>query len=398
MGIKFYDTNAILKNYKYINEKFLLSSITLTELEDIKVSSRKDAQIKYAARKAEHFLKANINLYDVIIYNSDILDIIYQKGLLETNDNGICACAKKASETYPDLVFVTDDLSCLNIASKIFELNVDDTIDYNIICKGYKEISGTPEEINSLYKTDDMYNNQYIITYDTTNNKYAEMRYENGNLKALKLPSSDVVKAKNAPQRCALDALMNEEIEIAAIVGGYGSGKTFLAMTMALYAIKKGIYSKILGIREPIGEGKEIGFLPGDMENKTDLFFLPLVQQLNMGIDEYNELKEKEVIETTIPYFMKGTTYNDTLIIVDEAEDLTEQQIKLIGTRIGEHSKIIFAGDYKQSLVNKTLDNPLMKMCNEFKGLSNFASVYLDEDVRSTASKMFAELYEEKIK
>jgi predicted ribonuclease YlaK len=130
------------------------------------------------------------------------------------------------------------------------------------------------------------------------------------------------------------------------------------------------------------------------MEEKTDKFFEPLIQQLDGGIDQYNSLKEKGVIEVNIPYYMKGTTYNYTVILVDEAEDLSEKQLKLIGTRVGEGSKIIFAGDYKQSLMNATCDNPLLKMCNEFKGSKNFGCIYLGEDVRSEASKMFASLFE----
>lgn len=100
------------------------------------------------------------------------------------------------------------------------------------------------------------------------------------------------------------------------------------------------------------------------------------------------------ILEVNVPYYMKGTTYNNTVIICDEAEDLSESQIRLIGTRLGENSKIYFAGDYKQSIVNKSQNNPLVKMCNEFKGKHNFACIYLGEDVRSETSKMFAELFE----
>ena len=105
-------------------------------------------------------------------------------------------------------------------------------------------------------------------------------------------------------------------------------------------------------------------------------------------------LKQQGLIESTIPYYMKGTTYNHTVIVADEAEDLTESQIKLIGTRLGSDSKIFFAGDYKQSLVSKSCNNALIKMCNEFKGNSKFACVYLGEDVRSETSKLFADLFE----
>ena len=91
---------------------------------------------------------------------------------------------------------------------------------------------------------------------------------------------------------------------------------------------------------------------------------------------------------------MKGTTYNDTIMLVDEAEDLDEKQLRLVGTRIGANSKIYLAGDFKQSVINTTDNNALIKMCNELKGNKMFGCVYLGEDVRSTTSKIFANLFE----
>ena len=165
---------------------------------------------------------------------------------------------------------------------------------------------------------------------------------------------------------------------------------------MALYNVnEKGYQSKILGVRSPQGEGKDIGYLPGDFDSKTDNFFLQLTQQLNGGAFELVSLKQRGVLETYIPFYMKGTTYNDTVIVVDEAEDLDEKQIRLVGTRVGTNSKIYFAGDYKQSVINTTKNNALVKMCNEFKGNKQFATIYLGEDVRSETSKMFANLFDD---
>ena len=222
-----------------------------------------------------------------------------------------------------------------------------------------------------------------------------EMRYDGKNFVPLKLPPSRRIKAKNALQRCALDILNNPKITIVAILGGYGSGKTFLSMQMGLYAIRdKGWQSKILGVREVLGEGERIGYLPGDKEDKLGSFFLPLSQQLSGGEYELESLKQQGQIEVNSPYFLKGTTYNDTVIIADEAEDLSEKQIKLIGTRVGENSRIIFSGDYKQSVVDSSENNGLVKMCNLLRGDPRFACIYLGEDVRSTTSKIFADLFD----
>lgn len=129
------------------------------------------------------------------------------------------------------------------------------------------------------------------------------------------------------------------------------------------------------------------------MSSKVQGFFEPLTQQLNGGEFELESLKQRGILDCNIPFYMKGTTYNDTIMVVDEAEDLDEKQLRLVGTRVGQNSKIYFAGDYKQSVVNTSNNNALIKMCNEFKGNKRFATIYLGKDVRSETSKMFAELF-----
>jgi predicted ribonuclease YlaK len=166
-------------------------------------------------------------------------------------------------------------------------------------------------------------------------------------------------------------------------------------MQMALYAVReKGWQSKILGVREPQGEGQDVGYLAGSFEDKTENFFLPLVQQLNGGEFELEQLKRNGMLESTIPFYLKGQTFPSTVILVDEAEDFSEKQIRLVGTRVGEDSKIIFDGDYKQAIKNNSKTNPLARMCNELKGNDKFACIYLDEDVRSSTSKLFASIFE----
>lgn len=397
--MKFYDTNSILKYYQCINdERFALSSTTLHELEHIKTSGRKDEETKYRARRALHFLDENQEHYEVVIVNENVLALIDAYGLENTPDNQICASAKLLSSTVP-VEFCTDDLCCRMIATHVFGLNISSfKPDGDIgIYKGYHTVSGNTNQINDYLQETDLTDgviNQYLIIQNTDDGTSKEMRFDGEKFVSLRLPPSKYIKAKNSLQRCALDILLNPDITVAAILGGYGSGKTYLSMQMGLYHVmEKGNQSKILGIREPRGEGKEVGFLPGTMDDKTENFFLPLVQQLNGGEFELESLKQRGILESNIPYYLKGTTYNDTIIICDEAEDLSESQLRLIGTRLGENSKIFFSGDYKQSLLKRTIDNPLVKMCNEFKGNPKFGCIYLGEDVRSETSKMFAGLF-----
>ena len=399
----FYDTNALLKkgnNLLKSEEKFYISSISLLELEQIKTSKNKDEDIKYKARKLIHLLDENPDKYEVIIYDVGKRLILEKLNLNETPDNQICVCAYYLAQAigFDKIIFVSNDLCCKVIAKECFSLQVDSVKEtQEDIYKGYKTIRGTTSTINEAMMNIDLSDwniNEYLIIENTDDNSVKEMRFDGEKFVALKLPPSKFIKGKNSLQRCALDILMNPDITIGAILGGYGSGKTFLSMRMALFHVnEKGNQSKILGIREPRGEGKEVGFLPGTLDDKTDNFFLPLVQQLDGEEFELEALKQRGTLESNIPYYLKGTTYNNTIIVVDEAEDLDEKQLRLVGTRLGENSKIFLAGDYKQSVVNTSESNALIKMCNEFKGNPKFGCIYLGEDVRSSTSKMFADLF-----
>ena len=376
--------------------------MTLQELEEIKISSRKDDEVKYKARKALHLLDENSDKYDVVVYTTAMENYINEKQIEISPDTKIIASCAMSQGLLPQgskFVFVTNDIACKMIASKIFGLEVESVGEKENIYKGYRIIKGNTEQINNLMDNMDLSDwntNEYLIIQNTDDSSEKEMRFDGEKFVALKLPPSKYIKAKNSLQRCALDILNNQDITIAAILGGYGSGKTFITMQMALYSVnEKGYQSKILGVRSPQGEGKEIGYLPGDMESKVEGFFEPLTQQLDGGEFELESLKQRGVLETNIPFYMKGTTYNNTVILVDEAEDLDDKQIRLVGTRVGTNSKICFSGDYKQSVINTTDSNALVKMCNEFKGNKNFATIYLGEDVRSSTSKMFANLFQD---
>ena len=387
---------------KIFDERFFISSVTLQELEEIKISSRKDDEIKYKARKVLHLLDENSDKYDVVVYTTAMENYINEKQVEISPDTKIISCCVFSQRLLPKgekFVFVTNDIACKMIASKIFGLEVESVGEKENIYKGYRILKGNTNQINNLMDNMDLSDwntNEYLIIQNTDDSSEKEMRFDGEKFVALKLPPSKYIKAKNSLQRCALDILNNQDITIAAILGGYGSGKTFITMQMALYSVnEKGYQSKILGVRSPQGEGKEIGYLPGDMESKVEGFFEPLTQQLDGGEFELESLKQRGVLETNIPFYMKGTTYNNTVILVDEAEDLDDKQIRLVGTRVGANSKICFSGDYKQSVINTTDSNALVKMCNEFKGNKNFATIYLGEDVRSSTSKMFANLFQD---
>ncbi len=390
----FLDTNILLNLPKELNLKNCsICSKTIEELENIKISRHKDEKIKYQARKATKLLlKEDFNICLATKFTSNLLDG-YQ--LPETNDNIILAVAAEEYQEDPSTIFLTRDYLCYLMARDVFEIPAEFITDNQKVYKGYKKITGTSKEINDYFENfnkDEWNINEYLIINES--GEYHEMRYDGEKFVPLILPPSSYIKGKNSLQRCTLDMLLNKDITTVVIMGTYGSGKSFLAMNMAMYqTVEKRAFSEILGVREAMGSGKEVGFLKGTFEDKTKMFFLPLVQQL--GQKSYDYLSMSGMLSTNIPFYMKGTTYNDTIMVVDEAEDLTEKQIKLIGTRLGENSKIFFSGDHEQSEINDNIDNPLIKLCHELKGDPKFACIVLDDDVRSSTSKMFANIFKD---
>ena len=262
---------------------------------------------------------------------------------------------------------------------------------------GSKLIIGTTKEINEYMENIDCnvwYVNEYLLIKNTDDNSEKEMRWDGNKFVALRLPPSKFMKGKNALQRCALDMLNNKDITVCVVLGTYGSGKSFLVSRMADYCVReKGWQSKICFVREPWGEGREEGYLKGDFEEKNNIWTLPIKQQFEGQEYEVDRMKDQGIIEFNIPTYMKGTTYPYTVMVIDEAEDLSEKQIRLIGTRIGEGGRLFWNGDYRQSLLDDSLSNPLLRMCDALKGNRLFACITLDEDVRSETSRLFADIF-----
>lgn len=384
--------NSIIENIIGLGYSIVINIVTVEELDNLKNNTN-----YYRAKEARHAIRAIENLKSKITFdvsrNVDIALVSTNPNVHNINDDIIVTCAKETKS-----LLVTNDL---NLKVKAELINVE-VLDYNLydFYKGYVEYAFTEDEYNDYYEHrqeyfKEYYQNEYIIINILGSNKSVEYRFDGEDLVALKLPSSKFIKAKNSLQRCALDMLNNNNIEICALLGTMGSGKTYLALQMALNSIKNtGKQSKLLGVRSPYGTGKDIGYLKGTFEDKTSRFFTPLVHSLDGGVYELQKYIDNGEFDVNIPFYMKGTTYNSTIVICDEAEDLTEAEIRLVGTRLGENSRIFFSGDYKQSEIDKSNSNPLIKMCEEFKGKPNFACICFSEDVRSEASKMFATLYE----
>lgn len=138
--------------------------------------------------------------------------------------------------------------------------------------------------------------------------------------------------------------------DVVFAIGPAGTGKTFLAVAMALQALKKGEVDRIILSRPAVEAGESLGFLPGDLNEKIDPYLRPLIDALQsmISFDKFKVLKEKNTIEINPLAYMRGRTLNNSFIILDEAQNATRAQMKMFLTRLGTRSKAIIAGDITQ--------------------------------------------------
>ena len=163
------------------------------------------------------------------------------------------------------------------------------------------------------------------------------------------------VKCKTLGQKTYIEAIKNNTATFA--VGPAGTGKTYLAIAMAVVAMKNKEIEKIILTRPAVEAGEKLGFLPGDLAQKVDPYLRPLYDALHemLGVDAYQRLVERGAIEVAPLAYMRGRTLNDAFIILDEAQNTTSEQMKMFLTRMGMGSKMVITGDVTQ------IDLPLGK-------------------------------------
>lgn len=185
------------------------------------------------------------------------------------------------------------------------------------------------------------------------------------------------IRSKTLGQRAYVEAVRNHELTLA--VGPAGTGKTYLAMAMAVVALKAKEVERIVLTRPAVEAGEKLGFLPGDMTQKVDPYLRPLYDALHelMGADSYQRLAERGTVEVAPLAFMRGRTLSDAFIILDEAQNATSEQMKMFLTRLGANSRCIVTGDVSQTDLPKDKKSGLVEAVNVLRNVEGVAIVEL---------------------
>ena len=205
------------------------------------------------------------------------------------------------------------------------------------------------------------------------------------------------VTPKSLAQKEYIDAIRKHDIVFG--IGPAGTGKTYLAMAMAVSALSKGIFSRIILTRPAVEAGESLGFLPGDLAEKVDPYLRPLYDALHdmMRFEKAANLMQKGIIEVAPIAFMRGRTLNDSFVILDEAQNTTSEQMKMFLTRIGFNSKAVITGDITQIDLPSDRTSGLIESKNILQNIEGIKFVFFSKRdiVRHKLVQKIIQAYEE---
>lgn len=263
-----------------------------------------------------------------------------------------------SSPASTSLIFGPCD-SNVNIIEKLFSVKIlnrplNNELGDAIVIDGDSEnVQMAYEVILYLKKMSDM---NSVITEQTVN--YIASMVNDGRTKELNELDSDCfcvsasgkpIKAKTLGQQKYINSIKSNTITLG--IGPAGTGKTFLAVAMAVKALRNKDVNRIILTRPAVEAGERLGFLPGDLQSKIDPYLRPLYDALYemLGFETCSKYMEKQVIEIAPLAYMRGRTLDDSFIILDESQNTTAEQMKMFLTRLGFNSKVVVTGDLSQT-------------------------------------------------
>lgn len=339
-------------------------------------------------------------------------------------DNFILGVALEVRDRDPEspTILVTKDVNlriradALGLAAQEYDA---EKIDVEELYSGAGEVDVGGAQIDELYQAGSVaidavggqngfYANQYLLLRDRDNPSHTALgRFDGPNKRVSQIKKLREgvwgIRPRNKEQHYALDLLLNDDIKLVTLVGKAGTGKTLLAIAAGLQkCVEEGIYQKLLVSRPIFPLGKDIGFLPGDIEEKLNPWMQPIYDniELLLGFSKaekkegrsHQELIDLGYIEIEPLTYIRGRSIPNQYMIVDEAQNLTPHEVKTIITRVGENTKIILTGDPYQ-IDNPYVDasnNGLTTVVERFKGEAIAGHVTLVKGERSPLAELAA--------
>ena len=429
------DTNVLLFDPLSINKfgknKVFIPLIVVEELDRFKKDQNENGRnARHFARLVDGYRENGSLVKGLPIPNGGTIQISILRepatkhaGIdLSINDNLILANALSKKEEGEDVILITKDIN-LRLKADALGLKSEDydtsEISIDELYQGHKnfEIEASRlsefESSRFLSLSDEekkgFYPNEYLIIHETGNPQKRQLgRYheKKGGIVPLIKSREGVwgVHPKNVEQQFAFDALLNDEINLVSLVGKAGTGKTLLAIAAGLeVAIGQKKYTRVLVSRPIVPMGRDLGFLPGDVNEKLGPWMQPIFdnidflfgnQKSNSDITSWDELINQGLLHVEPLTYIRGRSLPSQYMIVDEAQNLTPHEIKTIITRAGDGTKIVLTGDSEQ-IDNPYLDainNGLVYCIDRLKGEDIVAHTKLKQGERSKLSEIASEL------
>ena len=332
-------------------------------------------------------------------------------------DHIIIATALKEKKQTPSrkVIVVTRDIN-MRVVCDSLELNCEDYVHSQVVDDAESVYSGFTEHlvddqiIDQFYEKEKIFieegekklhPNQFVMLISNANDKKTALaRFKNYNSPLMSVghfkEGAWGVKPRNKEQLFAMDLLMDSEIDLLTLVGKAGSGKTLLACQIALEGLFQKEYEKVI-ITRPTVSKEEIGFLPGDLREKMDPWIQPIYQNMSLLCDKgtLGYFLSEEQIEIVPVSFMRGRTFLDSIIIVDEAQNVTHEQMEMIATRIGLRSKMIVCGDDAQIDLKKRNESGLKFLYSLARKVKKMEAITLNNNHRDPIVEDLIKHYED---
>lgn len=405
MGKFVVDTNVVLQypNIFRINpeDEFIIHSVVAEELDNQIHNKGRNPELAYQARKARNAIKESEDeniTYSMKTPTSEIPST-WDK---VKNDNIILSFAKDLHEEDRDVVLYTNDLAMqikagiLGISTKEYnecDISLGMPKCYNVVRMGDLELCDFYTKLENKW---DLKENQYLIIEDNDGKVIDKYKWtEKAGFKKLKystINSRQVgkVKPRNLHQELYMDMLHDKNTHVKTVCGGYGTGKDYLALAYFLDAIDRGLYDKIIWIRNNVEaqDTEPVGFLKGTLNDKLSVYAEIISDFVGDKIG-FEMLINSGKLELVHAGFLRGRDFRNSIIYCTEAQNMSKSLVQLILSRVSENSVIFFNGDTEQIDSNKfKADNGLDILVRRLQGNHQFGYANLEKCERSEVADM----------